>query len=75
MIIYSDHSFLKYLLVKRGVKPRLIQWVLLLQEFNLKIYNKMGSENLVADLLSRLEQREQGDNTIIPINEEFPNQK
>jgi len=31
VIIYSDHTALKYLLTKKDAKPRLIRWILLLQ--------------------------------------------
>ena len=34
IIIFIDHSALKYLLTKKNAKARLIRWVLLLQEFN-----------------------------------------
>ena len=34
VIIYYDHSALKYLLSKKETKPRLIRWILLLQEFD-----------------------------------------
>ena len=40
---------------KKDVKPRLIRWVLLLQEFDLHIIDRKGAENPVADNLSRLE--------------------
>ncbi|CAB1184535.1 unnamed protein product [Spirodela intermedia] len=32
IVIYTDHAALKYLFSKKEVKPRLIRWVLLLQE-------------------------------------------
>nr|GEV22696.1 DNA-directed DNA polymerase [Tanacetum cinerariifolium] len=54
-IVYTDHSALKYLLNKQDAKPRLLRWVLLLQEFDITILDKKGSENLAADHLSRLE--------------------
>ncbi|GKD11892.1 reverse transcriptase domain-containing protein [Tanacetum coccineum] len=54
-IVYTDHSALKYLFSKQDAKPRLIRWVLLLQEFTIKIKHKKGTENLAADHLSRLE--------------------
>nr|GEW09313.1 reverse transcriptase domain-containing protein [Tanacetum cinerariifolium] len=36
-------------------KARLLQWVLLLQEFTFKVIDTKGAENLTADHLSRLE--------------------
>ncbi|RDX83324.1 hypothetical protein CR513_35765, partial [Mucuna pruriens] len=40
---------------KPDAKPRLIQWLLLLQEFNIEIRDKKGAKNSVADHLSRIE--------------------
>nr|GFA79375.1 reverse transcriptase domain-containing protein [Tanacetum cinerariifolium] len=39
-IVYTDHSALKYLLIKQDSKPRLLRWVLLLQEFDITIRDK-----------------------------------
>ena len=36
-IIFTDHSALRYLMMKKDAKARLIHWILLLQEFNLEI--------------------------------------
>jgi hypothetical protein len=36
-IVYTDHATLKYLLTKKDAKPRLIRWILLLQEFDIEI--------------------------------------
>nr|GEY41777.1 hypothetical protein [Tanacetum cinerariifolium] len=53
-------------------KSALIKWVLLLQEFNFKVLDTKGAENLTADHLSRLENPYE--NVLDPkeINETFP---
>jgi hypothetical protein len=53
--IHTDHAAIRYLMEKKDAKPRLIIWVLLLQEFDLHIVDREGAENPVADNLSRLE--------------------
>nr|GEV73534.1 reverse transcriptase domain-containing protein [Tanacetum cinerariifolium] len=71
-IVYTDHSALKYLLNKQDVKPRLLRWVLLLQESDITILDKKGSENLAADHLSRLENPHKDVLENKDINENFP---
>ncbi|KAL0393210.1 UNVERIFIED_CONTAM: Retrovirus-related Pol polyprotein from transposon.6 [Sesamum radiatum] len=71
IVVFSDHAALKHLLSKKESKPRLIRWILLLQEFDLTIKDRKGSENLVSDHLSRLIREE--DDT--PICDSFPGER
>ena len=71
VVVHTDHSAIKYLMTKKDAKPRLIRWVLLLQEFDVEIKDKKGTENLVADHLSQLE----GAREDVPVNDEFPDKK
>ena len=71
-IVYTDHSAIKYLMAQQDAKPRLLRWILLLQEFRIEIRDKKGSENLAADHLSRLENPHQNVLENKDINESFP---
>ena len=73
IIVFTDHAALKYLLTKKNTKDRLICWVLILPKFDVEFKNKKGTENVVADHLSRF-----NFDTIIeslPLNESFPNEQ
>ena len=54
-IVHADHATIRYLMGKKDAKPRLIRWVILLQEFDLEIRDKKWSDNVIVDNLSRLE--------------------
>nr|GEW75960.1 hypothetical protein [Tanacetum cinerariifolium] len=71
-IVHTDHSAHKYLFAKKDAKARLLRWVLMLQEFDFKVLDTKGADNLAADHLSRLENPYE--NILDPkeINETFP---
>ena len=70
--IHTDHVAIKYLMENKDAKPRLIRWVLLLQEFDLHIIDRKGAENPVVDNLSRLENVL---NDPLPIDDSFPDEQ
>ncbi|KAK1607928.1 hypothetical protein QYE76_031601 [Lolium multiflorum] len=70
--IHTDHAAIRYLMTKKDAKPRLIRWVLLLQEFDLHIIDRKGVDNPVADNLSRLENITYDP---VPVNDSFPNEQ
>nr|GEZ71762.1 reverse transcriptase domain-containing protein [Tanacetum cinerariifolium] len=82
-VVYAYEKFQSYLIMNKSIvhtdhfakkvaKARLLRWVLLLQEFDLKVIDTKGAENLAADHLSRLENPYE--NVLDPkrINEIFP---
>ncbi|CAH9083337.1 unnamed protein product [Cuscuta epithymum] len=55
VFVFTDHAALRYLLQKNDARPRLLRWILLLQEFYVEIKDRKGTANQAADHLSRLE--------------------
>eukprot|EP00253_Pinus_taeda_P029953 PITA_29953 len=54
VILYTDHSIIKYLANKPVRNCRITRWLILLQEFDITIKDRPGKENPVVDFLSRM---------------------
>lgn len=51
VVLYTDHSAIKYLPNKPITNGRVKGWLILLQEFDITIKDRPGKENHVADFL------------------------
>jgi len=70
--IFTDHSALRYLMHKKDAKAWPIRWILLLEEFDLKIWDKKGVKNVIVDHLSRIPNALSNE---LPINNDFPDEQ
>ena len=52
--VFTDHNPLKYLHNFKNKNRRLMNWSLMLQDFNIELEHVKGRDNIVADVLSRL---------------------
>ena len=51
--IRSDHQALKFLKPDNAWNDRIVRWMLFIQQFNYELEHIRGTENVVADILSR----------------------
>jgi len=62
------HAAISYLMNKPVTPGGITRWLLLLQEFDITIVDKLGKDNVVADFMSRLENNAEGTS----IEDSFP---
>jgi hypothetical protein len=55
MLMVKKSTYLSSTLTEKDAKPCMIRWILLFQEFDIEIKDKMGVENYVADHLLRVQ--------------------
>lgn len=56
VIVETDHKALSFLLTCRFLSSRLTRWMLAIQDYDLQIKYIKGTENQIADALSRAEE-------------------
>ncbi|GJR54949.1 reverse transcriptase domain-containing protein [Tanacetum coccineum] len=69
-IFHTNHLALKNLFKKQDAKPHIIRWILLLQEFDIEMKDRKGTENVAANHLSRSENDEISDDS--KVDDNFP---
>jgi hypothetical protein len=59
-----------FLMNKTITDGRVTRWLLLLQEFNITVLDRLGKDNVVADFISRIKNEDDD----IPVDDSFPNE-
>ncbi|GKD85017.1 reverse transcriptase domain-containing protein [Tanacetum coccineum] len=67
-IVHTDHLAPKHMFKKQEAKLRHIQWIILLQEFDIEIQDKKGIKNVAADHLSRIDNNETSNDSEVDDN-------
>ena len=70
VLLYTDHSAIRYLANKPIKNGRITCWLLLLQEFDINIKDRPRKENVVADFLSRVPKTDD----ILTVDDQFPDE-
>lgn len=70
VFIHTNHSTIRFIMIKPITNGRITRWLLLLQDINITIIDKPSKQNLVEDFLSRINHG----NEMEPVNDDFPNE-
>ena len=54
VLVYTDHNPILFINKMKEKNQHLLQWSLILQQYNLQISHIKGRENVIADALSRI---------------------
>ena len=52
VFVHTEHSAIRFLMNKPITDGRVIRWLLLLQEFNITMFDRPGKDNVVDEFLS-----------------------
>lgn len=64
-LIITDHKPLVYLFNVKNTNSRLFRWRIILMEYRFQIMHRQGSQNVVADALSRVKEETENQKSII----------
>lgn len=70
VVLYTDHSIIKYLANKPITNGRVTRWLIILQEFDITIKDQPGKENLVVEFLSHVPRTDD----VVVVEDQFPDE-